>query len=37
MAIATALFPYAKQYVLMNSLFDFGKTQMLSISRRLTK
>ena len=36
-AMATALFPYAKQYVLMKSLFDLGATQIVRSKRKLTK
>jgi len=36
-AMATALLPIARQYVLMNRRLEFGKNQMLSIQRRLTK
>lgn len=36
-AIATALFPKTKQNVLMNSRFDCGNTQKLSMHIRLTK
>jgi hypothetical protein len=36
-AIAIALLPNAKQKALMNNLFELGKTQMLSITSRLTK
>lgn len=37
MAMAIALFPNDRQYELMNNLFEPGKTQMVSMSRRLTK
>ncbi len=37
MAIAIALLPFARQYVLMNSRFDFGKNQIVHMHRKLTK
>jgi hypothetical protein len=36
-AIATALFPNARQYVLINSLLEFGKAQIDSRHKKLTK
>lgn len=36
-AMAIALLPNARQYVLMKRRFEFGKTQMLSMQRKLTK
>ena len=36
-AMATALFPYAKQYVPIKSLFEFGNTQILKNDKKLTK
>jgi hypothetical protein len=37
MTIATALFPNARQYVLMSSRFDCGKNQIEEINNMLTK
>lgn len=37
MAIATALLPFARQYVLMKSRFDCGATHITKSSRRFTK
>ena len=36
-AIATALLPLARQYVAMNSRFEFGATHIVSRSIKLTK
>jgi hypothetical protein len=36
-AIATALFPKVRQKVLIKSLLDLGKTQILSMQSMLTK